>query len=487
MDEDGEEEEPRKKSTRSTRSTRSTQEPGPDPLNDVLMRIIQKQWETQRKQRTNKYELSVYEEPNLFLATGDIAKHYLEALKAIGCEAALTEFHLDKVGFSPEIAALLGDAYLKDNIIITDPRQQHADFLVQYNSMLELVVDSLFQTSPQKELIDIVTRGEALYGEVKNDMLKCLCETRKPSGKKFNLSVILETPSNALKKIRELRKNINALKQDPEPIKKDSVAAKIAGEAQSLLEIYEDLRAIEPESCFPFKVQVDAVKMRYNSADIYCFGGAQRVVVYFGNMATNGTIVRDKLAVINGNDHNSLLNQLHALGYIRAEPELVGQKIMEISSSIYDVVPDETKDPGAYIEAMVQKASKEPTPELRMYQELEQKISADSLGQADFESLPMDIKSSVVAPVRFGGYMQEIITLVNSGEMFWKYQYNTARLKEEIEQAGENRGGLIKQLVESIKYQDQENLSFNTWLRDNYGDLCREIGISFVTQKGEKI
>lgn len=150
-----------------------------------------------------------------------VTEPYLVELYNRGLEAviqkktALTEFHLDMRGMSPEIEAELGKNYLQCDpssryMIIVSPNQQHAGLLHQEFSFDYGVMSSLYEM--KKGSIGIATRVDCLYGEL-NDLVRLYNSVEDLLSIK-HVEVDLHTPSKFMSKARELQQLVKDLKAD---------------------------------------------------------------------------------------------------------------------------------------------------------------------------------------------------------------------------------------------------------------------------------
>ena len=162
----------------------------------------------------------------LFLVEGDLVANYNRALAtAIGKKTALTAFHLDKRGESPELEAELGKNYLQSGpshryCIIVSPDQKDAGLIHEEFSFDHEILDFLYQNYLPG--ISVATRVDALYGEFDDNV--SAYETLEDLLLIKRVHLELHTPSGFLTKARELQTCIKKLQMNPDLLIKDGSA-----------------------------------------------------------------------------------------------------------------------------------------------------------------------------------------------------------------------------------------------------------------------
>jgi hypothetical protein len=162
----------------------------------------------------------------LFKVEEDLVGNYNRALETvIGKKTALTLFHIDKRGESPELEEELGKNYLQSGpshryCIIVSPDQKDAGLIHEEFSFDNEVLDFLYQNYLSG--ISVVTRVDALYGEINDDVRAYETLEDLLLIKKVHLE--LTTPSGFLTKARELQKYVRQLQMDPDLLIKNESA-----------------------------------------------------------------------------------------------------------------------------------------------------------------------------------------------------------------------------------------------------------------------
>jgi hypothetical protein len=162
----------------------------------------------------------------LFQVEGDLVANYNRALEiVVGKKTALTAFHVDRRGESPELEAELGPNYLQSGpshryCIIVSPNQRDAGLIHEEFSFDREMLDFLYQNYASG--ISVATRVDALYGEIDDDVREYVTLEDLLLIKKVHIE--LTTPSGFLVKARELQQYVKQLQADPELLINDGSA-----------------------------------------------------------------------------------------------------------------------------------------------------------------------------------------------------------------------------------------------------------------------
>jgi hypothetical protein len=154
---------------------------------------------------------------SLFYVEGDLVDNYNRALEqVIGKRTALTAFHIDKRGESPEIEEELGSNYLQSGpahryCIIISPDQKDVGLIHEEFSFDHDVLDFLYRNYLSG--ISLSTRVDGLYGELNDDVREYETFEDLLLIKKIQLE--LHTPSGFLTKARRLQRYVRQLEYDP--------------------------------------------------------------------------------------------------------------------------------------------------------------------------------------------------------------------------------------------------------------------------------
>lgn len=155
-------------------------------------------------------------ENRLFLVEGDLVGNYNRALEMLtGKRTALTSFHIDQRGKSPEIEAELGEQYLQSGAshrycIILSPDQKDADLLHEEFSFDRDLFETLYRNALTG--ISVVTRVDGLYGDLNDEIneyetLEDLLQIKK-------VAIELRSPSGFLEKSNELQQQVAQLRKN---------------------------------------------------------------------------------------------------------------------------------------------------------------------------------------------------------------------------------------------------------------------------------
>ena len=162
----------------------------------------------------------------LFRVEDDLAANYNRVLAAtIGKRTALTSFHLDNRGESPEIEAELGENYLQAGPshrygIIVSPDQKDADLMHAEFSFDERLLDEVYANFLSS--ISLATRVDGLYGEMDDSVREF--STLEDLLLINTIHLELHTPSQFLEKARELQGYVHELEAEPDLLIRDESA-----------------------------------------------------------------------------------------------------------------------------------------------------------------------------------------------------------------------------------------------------------------------
>ncbi len=154
---------------------------------------------------------------NLFKVDGELVDYYNRSLEKItGKRTALTEFHIDRRGKSPEIVKELGGNYLETTpsnryMIVVSPEQASCELVDAEFTFDEDATTELF-TRHQMGM-SVVTRVDGMYGEL-SDGVRAYDSLDDLLGIK-SIDIRLHTPSGFITSARELLLRLEQLEKDP--------------------------------------------------------------------------------------------------------------------------------------------------------------------------------------------------------------------------------------------------------------------------------
>lgn len=174
---------------------------------------------------------------NLFHVQGKLVETYNAALESLtGKRTALTSFHIDKRGESPEIEAELGKNVLQCSsshrfMIIISPDQQAAGLIHEEFSFDETILNRIYKE--YMPAISVATRLDGLFGEL-NDGVRAyhaIEDLLLPAV----INVNLKSTSGFLEKAIETQRLVRVLTNEPEKLIEDECRVvddlfKLAGE-----------------------------------------------------------------------------------------------------------------------------------------------------------------------------------------------------------------------------------------------------------------
>ncbi len=176
------------------------------------------------------------EEPHLI-------ERYNKALTAFGLPATkLKKFDIDRIGFSPEIAAELGD------IDYLDPEEVNRRFIILSPAQIDLpVVHTAFSNTSQlvfefmsknERAIDALTIKDVIYGEIEDSVQKVEDIEDLLSISQVEFRVL--SAQNIIGKAAELGRLVDRLKQEPDAWRDDAMLSRMVELAKDCGDIREN-------------------------------------------------------------------------------------------------------------------------------------------------------------------------------------------------------------------------------------------------------
>ncbi|MGD1524516.1 DUF6638 family protein [Vibrio owensii] len=155
----------------------------------------------------------------LFINTPHMIERYNRALLGLtGKVTALSSFHIDCSGFSPEIAREFGDFnYLNPNgvnrqFILIDIKQENLGLYQSYFSSTSQIIKSFF--ADNRNALLTLTALDSVYGELENNIYKI--ESIDDLLNVGSVEVKIETPRRIIEQAKLLKGKINDLKASPD-------------------------------------------------------------------------------------------------------------------------------------------------------------------------------------------------------------------------------------------------------------------------------
>lgn len=482
-------------------------------IRKVLGNHYKKKYDKTKLERTNKYELILPEtEPTLFNVQGKLAESYTHILKEIGTYDKIIEkdpnfdfnyFDVDMGGCDKRIMDLIPN-YLDKHIIIVSPHQKNMSILRNNYSFLRPLLRTILD-GKVKDTIAAITPHEPVYGELESGLELLIKQLNFGASSivdegYFEVKLNLDTPTNAIKKISELRKTVLEVFGDNEGylnILDYELEDKIVKSSQELIDIYgnitkliigEDSSSLI-EDIFPLKLQTNSYKYSTDEIDIYSFKNSKYIFIYFdkGEKTVHDNFIDSKrFLVLNGNESGKLLDFLKKQSLIdyNLNEFYIDQTLKNIEKTEfkkYNSTADKDVTNGF---SGLTKKQKNNIPDV--YYELQQ-ISEDLKNRhVGNEALYMKNKSveaklALLFPKEKDPLIYEILGKLSKEETLMKYTWDTTGFKEEFMNAEpKQQKETLKQVMSNIIYQHQYNLSINSWLHDNYKPLCDELKVNFV-------
>ncbi len=461
-----------------------------DALYRILTRHQRLQWQKSRPRRANKKELKITDEYKLVLATGSTAASYLNALKNIGHDVELGEFHLDKGGFSPEIVQVLGPRYLDNYVIIATPEQKNCQIYRANFSFLDSFLNQIFSEPDTLKVIEDITLREALYGTIdlgflKEQFDKYLTFARHQKG--FRVELSLDSVTKSVERISALRKRLSELNENSNLLLDDVYVGEVSKEASALMAVHPGLAKLRVTEKDPrtYVFTTTNFKTTTEDSEVYCFKDKGIVMIYFTEDGQSRPgVIGENYAILNGNRREELLDYLFSEGYITTDIDRVRGRLVELTTVHYvGIQQTDFTSLIDYVHAVAQKGQ-ERMPELfYRLQDVLEHFDSSRLPEEYYKSLPLELKLEVISPAKYGHLVHEIIARVNASDQLMEYRYNPDRLKKRIaEAADEGRAAIIQRVLDCIEFTDQYNADFNSWLKNSYPTICEKLGIVFTRE-----
>lgn len=441
--------------------------------NDTLLNVVRDDMAERliAHRRKDKKVLLYSTESKLIVVNGELAKHYTEALNSLGFKINLPEYSLDKGGYSPEAAKILGDDYVDDYIIIATPAQRRAGLeRINYN-FLNKLADKCFEQADL--MIQDISLKEALVGKIKNPLLTEGIEAYilKNEGRihDIELGCSFDTPNKSIEKIKALIEEAYRLKNDSDLLLSKDFLNNLE-KARALKAVYGNLTKLRLQDS-NVAIRTNSVKLSNKDMDLYALFNSIPVFVFF-NKKDQKTIVKDEYIIINGFDTEKLIDTLYDFKIIDYSFGMAEDRMKEIA-----VGNCETQK-GNLAEEMASLSGNQDYP--KIWHQLKEAVSGlkDARNEAAyFKSLPAEVKMEMFVFRRNDdiNMFNEMMSKSQSGNILRMYMHDESEFRNKFSKAaGGEQESLLKDLCNSMMYDHQNNLNVNKWLKDSYPAVCEK-------------
>lgn len=246
---------------------------------------------------------------------------YISAITDLGYDAKdiekLGEISIDKLGYSPEVAEILGEGYMKNRFIILDSRQGSLGAIKPSYSFTEEVADVAYGKIGKH--IDILSRGEPIVADLN------VAYDRQKGG--FRINLAFDTPSRNIKRLNDVRGKVRCINSQV-MLDKGRLGG-IVNEVRELREIYGDLKQFD-NITNNVELSVSSFKLDCANYEEYFFSKGPLAVSFGKSSESLG------LTVIDGNDKKAVKKALYEAGFLTMDKASIEGKIdkMERSSLI---------------------------------------------------------------------------------------------------------------------------------------------------------
>jgi len=369
---------------------------------------------------------------NLVPLRGQQADHYRAAAKHLfGLDIELSSFHVDRMGFSPELAQHHGNDYLgfgRANrfAIIVSPRQREARLLRPTFSFDPRLLAEAHTAN--ERLVARLAPREALFGELEDDV----DFLREPSD-----LLLVGRATLSLASFNGSLADIDRLTQLSDDL----------GEADNLLRddyVNEMLALLERlgEAYVP-GLRTAPVCVSAESFACELFGGAyvlrsadasgRRTLLIHGE---GGTVTNSGNLTLVSKDSPSLPDVLHERGYVSylAEAEVLQRRLRQLEDDLLvsQDVPLIPLDPVLRKKELVAREGALPS----WYWELRELLKQSAVGNADpeeaTESLSSEAKLRVASPCRQGAAVGHLLAELDPSDYARLFRYNAPKLLREF-------------------------------------------------------
>ncbi len=401
--------------------------------------------------RTDPNELGL-KNVQLYPIEGELAKQYLAFLETIGYKADVQAIGIDKTGFSPQVAEVLGPNYMGNWIVIASAEQFGIHAIrqsptISWRSLDETISNHIAEIAK-------ITSQYILTGEIKTRNAEISLSALMASGSQpafFEVSAEFDTPSSLLNNCRELMTVYKKIEQDPDMLLDgfllSELKRKVIARSDFELQMIADHGAE-----ILLRAKEDFVKAIDGGIDIYAIRkNGHSVFVYFD---PSGRTSKDSCgkdcSIINGSNREKVLDMLVSRGFAF------------YSAKIAD-----------WMHAQSEKA-------FRIQKAGDIIENGLTSRERDFSSITHEERAQLLVPLREDPVLYELIARVKYDAEVFEYMLGDP-FKARIDASHpEERVGLIRHVMDSIKTVNDYNLSVNSWLKKKHSEACNAAGARFV-------
>jgi hypothetical protein len=338
------------------------------------------------------------------------------------------------------------------------------------------LVNFIYSRQEIFDLINDITLKEVIVG-------KYSCQYDRKF-RKLIVELYLETPGNSIKRLTDIKHEINTLRSDPYRMLSRSRNEKLKKLIEEPYNISEKFPSIEilrlPENnLFPLKKQIECFRESGKDGDIYYFVGQRNIVIYFSPVKPSVYLGDDVDIFLHGENKEQVLNILFRHGYIGFKDDLTNTALESIAWTSILGGTTSTFLPDLYNIEVSQAQIKTKVTE---YQKIRNRVTNDNTqNNIIFRELDFLYKKDLIEPKQHRREIQEILSKIEPDNPIKMYLYDGRRFKHQFNSAKDDeKKGILYKIACFTNRTQKHNLIVNTWLAEHHFKICKEAGVRFV-------
>lgn len=368
------------------------------------------------------------------------------------------EIYIDIDGFSIEIAKKLGINYMRNNYILVSPKQAECDSI--RSNHISGYIKKVFDV--HRNTIEQILMGEALIGIDNKKDISLMIDNPDSL---FNIEIILDTPNNALSKLKNIRKEEEKILEDNQKLKDRILLKNLLINIEDISTEHGSLDRI-PDKEINLKEKLGFNKLYLDNTEVYCIRSPDgtNVFVYFDNDNDNDndsdndsdkeTYMNDDIVILNGRDIESL-KVLIELGIVGYNPYIgLERAVNMIVRNKKENIPEKAKELLSAVELLVKN---------NRYKDF-----FANLGQ---------IKIYMTYPLIQNEILYDLLTKMEDNYYKSIYMDTEKFIQKCSEMDNEQFKDFIENILESLEFIEENNAMANIWLMENRKNVLDELGI----------
>lgn len=382
------------------------------------------------------------------------------------------EIHIDIEGFSLEVAEILGYDYLDDYILLSTKQTECGSIRLGRN--IDDNFPIRFAINNFRNVINNILIGEILIGNVKKRRLNDILYN---SDSLFNIDITFDTPNEALFKLRRIRKEERELLEDYRRMKDREFLKNILSDIEGVSKDHGSIDRI-PDKNIHMTHNVDFHKLCIEKIDIYCISkDGERIFIYFSKNEKDKEICQNNnITLLNGKDEKSL-NVLLELGVVGYNPFLGMQR------AISNIVRKEKDKKEKMEKDKIDKKGDIPSgdfPDEAKELLTSSKFLMENNRSKDCFNCLGRYRIYMVYPLIQNEILYELLSRMENNE-YKSYYRDVKKFISKVSDMNDcELGKFLEGVLESLEFNEENNILVNNWLMKNRKSVCDNLGIVFT-------